>query len=76
MIKPRKKNKPGQGRKREGRTRSVVAMLPEEWARLDALPGKIARGKKIAKLLPCQTQINHVCEHWVEERLGYPNEAS
>ena len=50
MTAPRK-NKPGQGRKKEGRQICTIAMLPEEWERLDALRGKLARGKAVARLL-------------------------
>ena len=46
-----RKNKPGQGRKPEHRTRCTIAMLPEEWARLDAMRGTLSRGKAVACLL-------------------------
>lgn len=49
-MKKRRKNKPGQGRKPEGRTRGTIDMLPAGWAALDAacLPGE-SRGKCVER---------------------------
>ncbi len=46
----RKKNKPGQGRKSEGRIRGNILMRPEAWEKLDAVR-KEPRGKHIERLL-------------------------
>ena len=41
MSKPKRKNKPGQGRKTEGRVRRNILMRPEAWSALEArLQGK------------------------------------
>jgi hypothetical protein len=52
MNRRRKKNKPGQGRKPEGRVIGTIGMLPEVWARLDKIRGRDSRGKVIEQLIP------------------------
>lgn len=47
----KRKNAPGQGRKKEGRTASTIALLPEMWEIIDAIRGEESRGKAIEKLI-------------------------
>lgn len=54
--KPKRKNRPGQGRKPlADPSQKVIAksisMHPSEWQRLDALRGSLKRGRYIASLL-------------------------
>lgn len=54
----RKKNKPGQGRKSEGRIRGNILMRPEAWEKLDAVRAE-PRGKHIERLLGfSNTELN------------------
>jgi len=47
----KRKNAPGQGRKKEGRTASTIAMLPEVWDLIDKIRGEESRGKAVEKLI-------------------------
>jgi hypothetical protein len=49
--KRRRKNKPGQGRKPEGRVVGTIGMLPEAWDKLDAMRGRESRGKVVERLI-------------------------
>lgn len=48
---PKRRNKPGQGRKPEGRIIGTIGMLPEAWAQLDAQRGTVPRGKHLERVL-------------------------
>lgn len=47
----KRKNAPGQGRKKEGRTAATIAMLPEIWELIDRIRGEDSRGKAVEKLI-------------------------
>jgi len=51
IVAEKRKNAPGQGRKKEGRTASSIAMLSEFWELLDRLRGKNSRGKALEALV-------------------------
>lgn len=52
-MKPKRKNKPGQGRKAEGRVGKMIYMRPEAWRALDNQHANIGdtRGKVVERLL-------------------------
>jgi len=47
----KRKNAPGQGRKKEGRTSSTISMLPEIWGLIDRIRGEDSRGKAVERLI-------------------------
>jgi len=61
----KRKNAPGQGRKREGREASTIAMLPEVWELIDEVRGEDSRGKAVEKLI--RLAIDGVCTGRHEE---------